>query len=162
MDCPGENAPDQQEDDLLFEQFFSEWGEQKKMASLMGVSRATVARQIKEHDEYHPSDYHRGRRLAYAAGFRGDEKGERLKEGLDKAFEAGRRDAGHGGKARQVEGASVLHCCMNYAAAYMKDETEELRALNLLIAEATARRDALLAGEGRADVEQISDRRARA
>src|ERR1044072_3269669 len=92
MEDVGANAPDQLEDDQLFERLFSDWAEQGRMAPLMAVSRRTVARQIKSDDEHHASDYHRGRRLAYAAGFRQDEKGEQIKAGLDAAYESGVRD----------------------------------------------------------------------
>jgi hypothetical protein len=92
MENLGASAPDQTEDDRLYERLFSEWGEQGRMAALKGVSRATEARQIKASDAEHPSDYHRGRRTAYAAGYRGDEKGLTLKAGLDEAYAAGVRD----------------------------------------------------------------------
>lgn len=88
----GKSAPDQAEDDRQYERWFSEWGEQGRMAALKGVSRATEARQIKASDAEHPSDYHRGRRTAYAAGYRGDEKGLAIKAGLDEAYAAGVRD----------------------------------------------------------------------
>lgn len=86
------NAPSQATDDLLFEELFSERGEQRHMARLMGVSETTMKRMLVASDENHPSDYHRGRRLAYAAGYRQDDKGKQVKAGLDEAYEAGARD----------------------------------------------------------------------
>jgi hypothetical protein len=88
----GKSAPDQLEDDRLYERLFSDHGEQRRMARLKGVSQATEARQVKSADANHPTDYHRGRRTAYAAGYRGDEKGLTLKAGLDEAYAAGVRD----------------------------------------------------------------------
>jgi hypothetical protein len=88
----GSHAPDQLEDDRQFERWHSEWGEQERMARLMGVSRATFGRQVKSADDQHPCDYHRGRRYLYAAGYRGDEKGLAIKAGFDEAYQAGVRD----------------------------------------------------------------------
>jgi hypothetical protein len=86
------SAPDQSEDDRTFARLFSEWGEQKRMSALMGVTNATIRRQLNLDDENHASDFHRGRRLNYAAGYRGDEKGLALKAGFDEAYMAGVRD----------------------------------------------------------------------
>lgn len=141
------NAPRQNEDDTLFEKLFSDYGEQTTMSRLMGVSATTFKRQLVAANEEHPSDFHRGRRLAYAAGYRGDEKGEAVKRGLDEAYEAGRSDAGHTPKAERFDGAQFIDSLTKPIHPYMQgDKAEMVRALTVLISEATAFREALLAG----------------
>lgn len=142
------NAPSQVEDDLQFEKDFSEYGEQSYMAGLMLITPMTFKRMVTAADSNHPSDYYRGRRLAYAAGYRGDEKGERIKRGFDEAFEAGKRDAGHLPKAKRFDGAQFIDSLTKPIHPYMQgDKAEMVRALTVLISEATAFREALLSGE---------------
>lgn len=151
MDIPGANAPDQIEDDRQFEKWCSEWGEQGRMASLMGVSRATVQRQLKSDDENHASDYHRGRRFAYASGFRQDEKGEQMKAGLDAAYLAGVRDR-RGGSVEPVEfpaalAHEVIEVEWNAKAAARMPRAERIGKLGRLIGELTAYKEELYRDE---------------
>lgn len=87
------NAPDQLTDDTEYAKRFSEWGDKTEMATLTRVSNTNFGRQLDPTDELHPSDYHRGRRAAYAAGFLPNRaNGEWIKRGFDEAYEAGVRD----------------------------------------------------------------------
>jgi hypothetical protein len=87
------NAPDQLTDDTEYSKKFSAHGDKTEMATLTRVSNTNMGRQLDPLDEQHPSDYHRGRRVAYGAGFIPDRaKGEWIKAGFDEAYSAGVRD----------------------------------------------------------------------
>lgn len=75
---PLKNIPEQHADDILISDLFNTHGDKTALARLMGVSNTNVSQQFNPEDSEHPSDWHRARRILFAAYVHDEEKAEVL------------------------------------------------------------------------------------